>query len=204
MSTTRKPNPPPEFARVISIDALTEDLVGSKVRMAGRSVRSHEQSSNLCFSSIPIQPQRVLAFKPESQLLLLASRRKAIWVNASIVIDLTSSTMPSYIRESDSVIMVMGNLDFSEVIYPFQSSCSFSLCLTIFGVLQTPHSDFSTKSAKLPTKVVHKHLTLEAIILKPADGLDLDDWEETVALREASFARAREIETANKTPTTAA
>lgn len=56
--------------------------------------------------------------------------------------------------------------------------------------------DFPMK--RLLTGGIHKHLILEAIILKQADELDLDDWENTVMLREASFARAQERETSTK------
>lgn len=36
------------------------------------------------------------------------------------------------------------------------------------------------------TSGIHPHLLCEAIIARSADGLDLDDWERTVALREAA------------------
>lgn len=121
MSAAKKP----ECARVLSIDALTEEEVGTKVRIAGRLVAisnsSIRKTSSLAHRSHLVSKHRVLAFEAETQYLLLASRTKAVWVNVSIVIDLTSSAIPSFGRESDSVIMVMGNVDLCKVCLPLRS-----------------------------------------------------------------------------------
>jgi len=81
----------------------------------------------------------------------------------SLCIDPTESKSSSFVRESFSVITIFAYVQVSKERLP----------------------DFPLPGPKsLQEGGVHPHVYCEAFIAREADGLDLDDWERTIALRE--------------------
>ena len=188
------PNQQIEHGAPTRLSTITSLLASQKLRVAGR-----QDFSIRCVSQYFAEglASRLLHDDTESSTIMIHDGEDALFVDMSLCLNPWKRSL--WLRESKSVIMVLGYLELSSVSRPCYLLETFDILRG--WLLCTECSPLPLLHAHAPLVDVNPRLVLRAIIVEEARDLDLALWNRAVQAQEELVNMRKSADRATETPT---